>query len=116
MSFDTPVPTYSASDPHATFLNSSCLDFLLIELVPLAQRLASELSVHGGEGKDSGGGGGSGGNAGHSGEELDEEEEREAVFYRLEMLGYRVGQGLAERYVHSTHGFKSGSLTPYSTP
>ncbi|RPB25388.1 transport protein particle component [Terfezia boudieri ATCC MYA-4762] len=77
MSFDTPIPTYSASDPHATFLNSSCLDFLLIELVPLAQRLANELSVHG---------------------ELDEEEEREAVFYRLEMLGYRVGLGLAERF------------------
>ena len=96
MSVDTPIPTYSASDPHATFLNSSCLDFLLIELVPLAQRLASELSVHGGGGKDSGG---SGGGVGHNGEELDEEEEREAVFYRLEMLGYRVGQGLAERYV-----------------
>lgn len=73
--------------------------------MPLAQRLANELSVHGGGSKDSwgrggsGGGGGSGGSVGHSGEELDEEEEREAVFYRLEMLGYRVGQGLAERYV-----------------
>jgi trafficking protein particle complex subunit 6 len=29
---------------------------------------------------------------------LDEEEEREAVFYRLETLGYRVGQGLVERF------------------
>ena len=29
---------------------------------------------------------------------MDEEEERDAVFYRLEMLGYRVGQGLVERY------------------
>ena len=28
---------------------------------------------------------------------LDEEEEREAVFWRLEGLGYRVGQGLVER-------------------
>ncbi|KAF8471941.1 transport protein particle component [Kalaharituber pfeilii] len=101
MSFDTPVPTFSASDPHATFLNSSCLDFLLIELVPLAQRLAHELAVpsttsttinpttaattpnlHPASDPDP----------------LDEEEEREAVFYRLEMLGYRVGQGLAERF------------------
>lgn len=101
MSFDTPVPSYSASDPHATFLNSSCLDFLLIELVPLAQRLASELAVSSAP-KDSGGGGGvtsAGGGSVVAGEELDEEEEREAVFYRLEMLGYRVGQGLAERYV-----------------
>jgi hypothetical protein len=30
---------------------------------------------------------------------MDEDEERDAVFYRLEMLGYRVGQGLVERYV-----------------
>ena len=30
---------------------------------------------------------------------MDEEEERDAVFYRLEMLGYRVGQGLVERFV-----------------
>ena len=30
----------------------------------------------------------------------DEEEVREAMFYRLEGLGYRVGQGLAERYVY----------------
>jgi len=30
---------------------------------------------------------------------MDEEEERDAVFFRLESLGYRVGQGLVERYV-----------------
>jgi len=30
---------------------------------------------------------------------LDEDEEREAVFFRLEGLGYRVGLGLVERYV-----------------
>jgi len=29
---------------------------------------------------------------------LDDEEQREAVFYKLETLGYRVGQGLAERF------------------
>ncbi|CAN8097474.1 unnamed protein product [Discula destructiva] len=29
---------------------------------------------------------------------MDEEEERDAVFYRLETLGYRVGQGLVERF------------------
>ena len=28
---------------------------------------------------------------------MDDEEEREAVFLRLESLGYRVGQGLVER-------------------
>ncbi|KAF2841454.1 hypothetical protein M501DRAFT_1000676 [Patellaria atrata CBS 101060] len=30
---------------------------------------------------------------------LDEEEARETAFYRLEMLGYRVGLGVVERYV-----------------
>ncbi|KAL2007185.1 hypothetical protein VTN00DRAFT_8623 [Thermoascus crustaceus] len=78
MSFDTPVPPYSASDPHARFLSASCLDFLLIELVPMAERMAQELSA--------------------PDERLDEEEQREATFYRLESLGYRVGQGLAERF------------------
>ena len=28
----------------------------------------------------------------------DDEEIRETTFFRLESLGYRVGQGLAERY------------------
>lgn len=38
-------------------------------------------------------------NGGGSGKKMDEDEERDAVFFRLEMLGYRVGQGLVERYV-----------------
>lgn len=79
MSFDAPLPPYNASDPHASFLNSTALDLLLIEIVPLAHRLANELSV--------------------TNEPLDDEEEREAMFYRLETLGYRVGQGLVERFV-----------------
>jgi len=33
-----------------------------------------------------------------NGRKMDEEEERDAVFFRLEMLGYRVGQGLVERF------------------
>ena len=80
MSFDAPLPPYNASDPHARFLNASCLDLLLIELVPLADRLATELSA-----------------SASSNEKLDDEEHREAMFYRLETLGYRVGQGLVER-------------------
>ncbi|KAL1980583.1 hypothetical protein VTN96DRAFT_3951 [Rasamsonia emersonii] len=78
MSFDTPVPPYNASDPHARFLSASCLDLLLIELVPMAERIAEELST--------------------PGDKMEEEELREATFYRLESLGYRVGQGLAERF------------------
>ncbi|MCJ1419385.1 Trafficking protein particle complex subunit 33 [Xylographa parallela] len=82
MSFETPLPPYNASDPHATFLSASCLDLLLIEIVPMAYRMASELSVRAGNGKGA----------------TDEEEQREAAFRRLETLGYRVGQGLVERF------------------
>lgn len=54
--------------------------------------------------RDGGVSGAAGGNTGvgaAGGRKMDEEEERDAVFFRLEMLGYRVGQGLVERYVSS---------------
>ncbi|KAM5497700.1 hypothetical protein McaMca56_004089 [Microsporum canis] len=103
MSFDTPTPPFSASDPHARFLNASCLDLLLIELVPMAERIVQDLET--GE-KDS---------LLRSGETndikdkerekekekdskssvavMDDEEYREAIYFRLESLGYRVGLG-----------------------
>ncbi len=37
--------------------------------------------------------------AGPKGSTMDEYEERDAVFYKLETLGYRVGQGMVERFV-----------------
>lgn len=53
------------------------------------------------EGKEGGAGAGTGAganvNANGGLRKMDEDEERDAVFYRLEMLGYRVGQGLVER-------------------
>lgn len=81
MSFETPVPPYNASDPNATFLSSSCFDFLLIEIVPLAQRVAAELSAR----------------TSFDARPLDEDPQREIIFRRLETLGYRVGQGISER-------------------
>ncbi|KAG6007721.1 hypothetical protein E4U54_008793 [Claviceps lovelessii] len=110
MSLDPVMPPYNASDPSATFLSSSCLDFLLIELVPLAYRITNERassshtsaeakgeplsttthravslgSVHQGTGSEA--------------RKLDEEEELDAVHLRLDALGYRVGQGLVERF------------------
>lgn len=84
MSFDTPgspLGAPSPSDPQAHLLNASCLDLLLIELVPMAERLAKELAT----------------TADEDGKEPDDEEVRETTFFRLESLGYRVGQGLAER-------------------
>ena len=57
------------------------MDLLIIEMVPMAYRLASELTVPGKDGAKT----------------VDEDEQKEAVFRRLEALGYRVGQGLVER-------------------
>jgi hypothetical protein len=112
MSFESPLPPYNASDPSATFLNSSCLDLLMIELVPMAYRVVNEVDAAGIDDriiekkeKDTGGGSSlkgsvANGTAGSTnGRKMDEEEERDAVFFRLEMLGYRVGQGLVERFV-----------------
>ncbi|OAA57892.1 bet3 family protein [Niveomyces insectorum RCEF 264] len=148
MSFDAVMPPYNASDPSATFFNASCLDFLLIELVPLAYRVTNELEARArarvltvpGEavdekqqqqqaGPDAAGApqqpqqplqpsssqqqqqpvqttGGpppppasiTGGTTTGTRRLLDEDEERDAVFFRLDALGYRVGQGLVERF------------------
>jgi hypothetical protein len=110
MSFETPLPPFNASDPAATFVSASCMELMMIELVPMAYRMANEAET-------------TGTLAGHKDAEkekeelqqqqerrrresaeggsrtLDEDEERDAVFYRLESLGYRVGQGLVERCV-----------------
>jgi trafficking protein particle complex subunit 6 len=134
MSFDTPLPPFNASDAHATFLNVSCLDLLLIEMVPLAERMARRAErIERGEldvvavvaevEEDDGGGVGEvaklGGKEkkkmkgkrrekrveeeeeedGGMGAIVDEEAYKDAIFFRLDGLGYRVGQGLSERYV-----------------
>ncbi len=112
MSFESPLPPYNASDPTATFLNSSCLDLLMIELVPMAYRIVNEIDVPSSpptspsqsraEKEKRGSGSVKSNTTGANGaRKMDEDEERDAVFYRLEMLGYRVGQGLVERFVDS---------------
>jgi hypothetical protein len=106
------TPTTSYTDPTFSLLNTSCLDLLLIELVPMAYRITSDLAAreeawtHGGSSTknnrlsgdaSSTAVGPVGGNATAT---VDEEEAREAVFHRLENLGYRVGLGIVERYVY----------------
>ncbi|XP_044717559.1 transport protein particle (TRAPP) component domain-containing protein [Hirsutella rhossiliensis] len=101
MSLEPVMPPYNATDPSATFLSSSCLDFLLIELVPLAYRVTSERDAPAPYSDSNGGAGaGQGGPAVGSGASraVDEDEELDAVHFRLESLGYRVGQGLVERF------------------
>jgi E3 SUMO-protein ligase PIAS1 len=108
MSFEPVLPPFNSSDPTASFLSSSCLDFLLIELVPLAYRVSHDrdaalleprsapadtasTSHHGASSSAAGIVPGAGQR------KMEDEEELDAVHYRLDMLGYRVGQGLVER-------------------
>jgi trafficking protein particle complex subunit 6 len=122
MSFEAVMPPYNVSDPTASFLNSSCLDFLLIELVPLAYRVSNELDATvtdvptGAEASSASHNGATSSVAGLTGgstRKMDEEEERDAVFYRLEMLGYRVGQGLVERWVLENFYFRASTQLLY---
>ncbi|KAF2160671.1 hypothetical protein M409DRAFT_59708 [Zasmidium cellare ATCC 36951] len=155
----TPQPPSDIDDLSNPKLSVSCLDFLLIELVPLAQRITDQLhareqalidefkkskifhqditpstststkatSTSNDEGKTLGQGqgqrdsvgapptvtvtdgtGSSSASKGGDGTATSttglgtatvmDDETREAVFWRLDGLGYRVGQGLAERF------------------
>lgn len=126
--YNAPSPSLDQQpDPTSTLVSLSALDFLLIELVPMAYRIAFDLAAReeawlsnpstaatskagdaeGGGGGGAGAAGGGGGGASSisvTGEKtvgpattIDEEEAREAVFHRLESLGYRVGLGIVER-------------------
>jgi hypothetical protein len=103
---DTPPPY---TDPTSTLVATSALDLLLIELVPMAYRITTDLAaredayLHGTKrplSSDTTRGGrevGREGTATATATVVDEEEAREAVFHRLENLGYRVGLGIVER-------------------
>ncbi|KAF1933439.1 transport protein particle component [Didymella exigua CBS 183.55] len=116
----TDTPT-SYIDPTFSLLNSTCLDLLLIELVPMAYRItadlaareeewtgtsttkANRLSSHSNDASSTAAAGGGAGTTGGGGTlTVDEEESREAVFHRLESLGYRVGLGVVERFSRDT--------------
>ncbi|KAL4976192.1 transport protein particle component [Aspergillus desertorum] len=77
MSSDAPSTHPIGANLQDRLLSASCLDFLLIELVPMAERIAKDLAA--------------------DRRSLDDDETKETAFFRLESLGYRVGQGLAER-------------------
>ena len=80
----------------------------MIELVPMAYRIVNEVDgdtaqaaaqIQKDDASLSVKGTARAVNGSVNGKKMDEDEERDAVFFRLEMLGYRVGQGLVERYV-----------------
>ncbi|KAF2004465.1 transport protein particle component [Amniculicola lignicola CBS 123094] len=92
--------TDAPPDPTSTQLNLACLDFLLIELVPMAYRIAADLTAKEEEWLQGSKARSHDDDAGSTvgGTVVDEEESREAVFQRLETLGYRVGLGIVERF------------------
>ncbi|TQS37403.1 hypothetical protein Golomagni_02122 [Golovinomyces magnicellulatus] len=128
------LPPSNFSDPTATYLNLSCLDLLMIELVPTAYRIVNEVDAISREGRTFKSGNLGGANSSimtdgstgakakdetqrattrssllptssgagtaliPSSRRMEEDEEKDAVFFRLETLGYRVGQGLVERF------------------
>lgn len=113
-SLDPVLPPYNSSDPGASFISTSALDFLLIELVPLAYRITSEnpqppaaagplssptpndgLSTTNNTTTANGA-------VATLSKGIDDEEALDAVKHRLDTAGYRVGQGLVERYGDST--------------
>jgi hypothetical protein len=120
MAFESASPQIPAApgDALGPFLSSASFEFLLIELVPMSYRTTSELAskedewlVHkrnsgiGGPvsaarsatvvgGAASLGVGGIGGSVAG----LDEDETREAVGYKLDAIGYRVGLSIVEKY------------------
>ncbi|KAL5085658.1 hypothetical protein Trisim1_010142 [Trichoderma cf. simile WF8] len=116
MSLSPPMPPFNSTDPTASFLSSSALDFLLIELVPLAQRVTSQRdfpssSATTTQNPDNKHDSASSHHHHHrksdshhppaaadSLKKIDDEEHLDAVHLRLESQGYRVGQGLVERF------------------
>ena len=103
MAFEQPLPPINAADPAASFLSASCLDFLLIELVPTAQHLARRPLLDRVEAFDgtpaltSKGDGAAISKVSGTAGSVDEDEQREVANRKLEAVGYRVGQGIAER-------------------
>ncbi|RFU72255.1 trs33-trapp subunit involved in targeting and fusion of er to golgi transp [Trichoderma arundinaceum] len=118
MSLSPPMPPFNSTDPTASFLSSSSLDFLLIELVPLAQRVTTErdfastttaTAPHHSHQPSADGASkpdpavivtapGAPIPQAETPRKIDDEEHLDAVHYRLEAQGYRVGQGLVERF------------------
>ncbi|KAL0262174.1 hypothetical protein SLS55_003613 [Diplodia seriata] len=119
MSYEAqPPPT--ANDGGSGYINSSVMDMLLIELVPMAYRMAAELAAREDEyvtpgnptvttGRRSSAVTTTNGGTPKSGTtpripegaavgSAEEEDYKDAVLYRLETLGYRVGLGITERF------------------
>lgn len=99
-------PPPSATEPEPAYLGMSCFDFLLIELVPMAERLARDYeasldkpSITNKTLSRTNATSTTGPAAPSTYDGLPETEVfKDSVYFRLEKLGFRVGLGLSERF------------------
>ncbi|KAI9718980.1 MAG: Trafficking protein particle complex subunit 33 [Chrysothrix sp. TS-e1954] len=102
----------AGADSDSNLVAQSCFDLLLIELVPLAQRIATQLhaqslpQTHRTPLTASKA----------ASTPLDDTELHDAMYYRLESLGYRVGLGLAEALSASHPLLPTALPAPQSHP
>jgi len=98
-------PVVPGAEPDAAHVSMSCFDFLLIELVPMAERLAREYEAsldvpsitNKALAKTNASTVGPATSTTYDG--LPETEVfKDSVYFRLEKLGFRVGLGLSERF------------------
>lgn len=101
------APPDPSLDPNSAHVSISCLDLLLIELVPLAERMAREYEssldrpsiANKSSQRMTGGASTTGPMTATTYDGLPETEVfKDSVYFRLEKLGFRVGQGLSERF------------------
>ena len=100
-------PTDASLDPAAQYFNQSCFDLLLIELLPLAERMARDYEAsldrpslvnRTSKPQNNSSTAGTVATAVAADGLPETELFKETRYYRLESLGYRVGQGLSERF------------------
>ena len=93
-------------EPEAAYVNISCFDLLMIELVPMAERLAREYEASLDRPSTTNKTPARGNAASTTGPAIpttydglpETEVFKDSVFFRLEKLGFRVGLGLSERF------------------
>lgn len=99
-------PPTTGTEPEPSYLSMSCFDFLLIELVPMAERLAREYEASLDKPSITNKTSTRINNTSTTGpatpttyDGLPETEVfKDSVYFRLEKLGFRVGLGLSERF------------------
>lgn len=86
-------------DPHAMFVSSSCMDLLLIEMIPIMKRLTLVTMSSPQVPRDLSSEASSLAAIQH------EDDEREAIYGKLELLGFKVGQRLVERFINKKKSY-----------